>query len=236
VSIKDESNLIVSLAGGGGCSLETSPGKNDNWVESAGHLPNYICEIAKEIKKSGKSTSSAIAIAVSRVKAWAAGGDGVGADTKAKAAKALAQWEALKAKSKKGKLVKASSDQGDYLILSNSYNMETVREAWETQFRAANPRSEGASFDETPYSYVNEVWSDYIIVIVNSNGGNDRQNFKVPYKVSKGQVSFSEAVEVEKKFVPVKLSRNEKELLADVLELSQDQASLRYIMSLANTE
>jgi hypothetical protein len=235
VSIVDESNLIVSLAGGGGCSLETSPGKNDNWVESAGHLPNYICEIAKEIKKSGKSTSSAIAIAVSRVKVWAAGGGKVDPDTKAKAAKALAQWEALKAKSKKGKLVKATSEVGDYLILANSYNTETVRREWESRFNAAHPREASAPYDSVPYSYVNEIWSDYIIVNV-EQPGNGLATYKVPYKVTKGEVIFSEEVPVERKFVPVKLSRNEKELLSDVLVLSQDQASLRYLMSLTNSE
>jgi hypothetical protein len=235
VSLVDESNLIVSLAGGGGCSLETSPGKNDNWVESAGHLPEYVCEIAKSIKKTGKSTSSSIAIAVSRVKKWAAGGDGVEADTKAKAAKALAQWEALKAKSKKGKLVKASSEQGDYLILSNSFNMETIREAWETRFRESNPRVANSDYESSPYSYVREVWSDYIIVNV-TMPAQDRKTYKVPYKVTKGVVSFSDAVPVEQKYVAVKLSNNERDLLKDVLKPSEDQSFLRYIMNNSTQE
>lgn len=90
----DDLGLIVEFAG---CSLDEKPGSN--WVQSAGGLPEYICQIARAIKRSGKSTSQAIAIAVSRVKKWAAGGDDVDADTRAKAAKALAQWEKLKAKS-----------------------------------------------------------------------------------------------------------------------------------------
>jgi hypothetical protein len=88
---------LVLLAG---CSLATSPGENDNWVEKAGGLPEYICEIARAIKRSGKTTSRAIAIAVGQVKNWAHGKGEVDADTRAKAAKALAQWSAMKAKAK----------------------------------------------------------------------------------------------------------------------------------------
>lgn len=90
---------VVSLAGG--CSLDMHPGKK-NWVESAGGLPEYICEIARAILRDGKmSVSRAIATAVSRVKVWAAGGGGVDAETKAKAAAAVAQWEKIKSKSGK---------------------------------------------------------------------------------------------------------------------------------------
>lgn len=102
VSLTSEDHaLIVAFAG---CSLDESPGSN--WVEKAGGLPEYICEIARAIKKTGKTTSSAIAIAVSRVKVWASG-KGVDKDTQAKAAKALAQWEAKRAKAKSDN-VKAS--------------------------------------------------------------------------------------------------------------------------------
>jgi hypothetical protein len=90
---RDDQDLIVAFAG---CSLDESPGSN--WVQGAGGLPSYLCRIAKAIKKTGKSTSQAISIAVSRIKVWAAG-KGVDKDTQAKAAAALAEWEKLKAKS-----------------------------------------------------------------------------------------------------------------------------------------
>lgn len=94
-------DAIIALAG---CTLDFHPGKS-NWVEDNGGLPNYICEIARAILRDEatggapptKSVSRAIAIAVGRVKRWASG-VGVKADTQAKAAKAVAQWEALKAK------------------------------------------------------------------------------------------------------------------------------------------
>jgi hypothetical protein len=87
---------FVSLAG---CTLAEKPGTS-NWVEEEGGLPEYICEIARAIKRKGKTTSRAIAIAIGTVKNWAHGKGNVDADTRAKAAKALAQWTAMKARAK----------------------------------------------------------------------------------------------------------------------------------------
>lgn len=79
--------------------LDRSPKKN--WVEKAGGLPSYIERIAKHIHyEGGKDISTAISMAISQVKKWAAGGGGVSEKTQALAAKALAQWEALKGKNK----------------------------------------------------------------------------------------------------------------------------------------
>lgn len=90
-------NLYVKLAMGVG--LDRSPKKN--WVENAGGLPKYIEHIAKSLhKKRGMTISRAIATAISMCKKWAAGGKDVNADTRAKAAAAIAQWEALKGRSK----------------------------------------------------------------------------------------------------------------------------------------
>lgn len=84
---------------GSSASLERKPGGPDNWIEAVkGELPAYVREIARSIEKTGKTLSQAISIAISRIKVWAAGGGGVSAKTRAKAAKALAEWEALKAK------------------------------------------------------------------------------------------------------------------------------------------
>lgn len=78
--------------------LDRSPKKN--WVENAGGLPKYIEDIALALERGGKKLEQAIPIAISRVKRWAAGLDGVSPAVKAKAAKALAEWEALKARNK----------------------------------------------------------------------------------------------------------------------------------------
>lgn len=83
-----------------GCSLAKTPEK-DNWIDEQGGLPEFICRIARSIhKKRGKSISNAIQIAVGVVKRWAAGGKDVDADTRAKAAAAVVQWEKMKAKAK----------------------------------------------------------------------------------------------------------------------------------------
>jgi hypothetical protein len=114
----EDQDLILAFAG---CSLDESPGKN--WLENVGGLPDYICRIARAIKKTGKTTSEAIAIAVSRVKVWASG-KGVDKDTQGKAAAALAEWEQKRAKSHAKtaakdtkKDVKASVDISDVDLL-----------------------------------------------------------------------------------------------------------------------
>lgn len=78
--------------------LNWSPRKN--WIEIVGDgLPSYIEKVAIGIMKgTGYPRERAIPIAISRIKVWARGGGGVNADTVAKAAAALAAWEALKAK------------------------------------------------------------------------------------------------------------------------------------------
>ena len=78
--------------------LNWSPRKN--WIEIVnGDLPKYIVDVALGIMRgTGYPRERAIPIAISRIKVWARGGGGVNADTVAKAAAALAAWEALKAK------------------------------------------------------------------------------------------------------------------------------------------
>lgn len=87
--------------------LEKKKGPSDNWVEKTGpggkrgQLPAYIQHIALAVrKKRGMGTSQAIAIAIGTVKRWARGGGNVDANTRAAARKAVAEWEALKAKAK----------------------------------------------------------------------------------------------------------------------------------------
>ena len=78
--------------------LNWSPRKN--WIEIVnGDLPKYFVDVTLGIMKgTGYPRERAIPIAISRIKVWARGGGGVNADTVAKAAAALAGWEALKAK------------------------------------------------------------------------------------------------------------------------------------------
>ena len=224
----NDTKLILLLAAAGPCSLDSSPKKN--WVENAGGLPNYICHIAKGIMKSGKSKSQAIAIAVSRCKVWAAGGDDVDADTRAKAAKAVAEWEKLKGKNAAKQVIKASrADGSEFLMLSNtgSFNTEWVRRAWEMSERAARQAYErehsgardiGAPASVLyPYRWIRELWSDYIVIEVE---GPESGFQKVPYTVKGTEVIFGEPVVVEQTWTErpdEPLTSMEKRLLGDVL-------------------
>jgi hypothetical protein len=76
-----------------------SHSKTSNWVARGGGLPAYVQHIAHDLmEKRGKSESQAIQMAIGIVKRWARGGGNVDANTRAAAAKAVAEWEALKAK------------------------------------------------------------------------------------------------------------------------------------------
>lgn len=88
----------------GGRPIDETPlsaSKTDNWVARVGGLPGYIRGVARGIAKShgGKVTSRDIKIAISRMKVWAAGGDGVRPAVRAAAAAALAEWEGKRAAS-----------------------------------------------------------------------------------------------------------------------------------------
>jgi hypothetical protein len=87
-------------------SLERSP--KSNWVEKAGGLPDYIERIAKHLHyDKGMPIDHAIATAVNVVKRMCASGDTnwpglqqVSPKSRAQACKAVAEWEAMKAKAK----------------------------------------------------------------------------------------------------------------------------------------
>lgn len=78
--------------------VPNKPGKT-NWVQEAGGLPKFIADIAGDlISEKGKSTNNAIQMAVGIAKNWCGGKGKVTAKTRAKACKAVAEWEAKKAK------------------------------------------------------------------------------------------------------------------------------------------
>ena len=90
-----------------------------NWVDDVGGLPKYIREIADSLMERGFTESRAIATAVNTVRRWArggparAGGEGsVTAKTQAKAVKALAEWEAKKARAKAASAVSVTASGG----------------------------------------------------------------------------------------------------------------------------
>lgn len=63
-------------------------------------LPAYIQNIAHALMRSGRPKSMAIAIAIGTVKRWARGGGDVHPEVRAAAAKAVAEWEAARARAR----------------------------------------------------------------------------------------------------------------------------------------
>lgn len=217
---------LIQLASSS-ASLASVPGKN-NWIEHAGgNLPPYVRKLARGIMKSGKTKSQAIAIAIGRIKTWARGGGDVSAATRAKAVKALAQWNALKAKNKAKGVVKATSSTGeDYLMLTGvgSFNTEYVRNAWRQLEDARERAHDHAVTDGEPtrassYYSIRELWSDHIIVSNDYEVTTSSIVLKVPYTITGSQVDFGDPIIMRLKYVEddLELSENEQELLADVL-------------------
>lgn len=106
--VQDFSNVVDLVSSTVYPDLERKPGGPDNWIEQVGGLPDYIERIAKHLHyERGYTISRAIATAVNTVKRWATGGavavgrpERVTPATAAKAAKALAEWEAKKARAR----------------------------------------------------------------------------------------------------------------------------------------
>jgi 2'-5' RNA ligase len=99
--VTDDGRVVEFVKAPGPCSLDRSP--KHNWVEKEGGLPNYVCQVARAVARGGHSLESAIPIAIATIKKWAAGGSSgngktVSAAVQARAAAALAEWEAKKAK------------------------------------------------------------------------------------------------------------------------------------------
>lgn len=121
---------------GSSASLDRSP--KQNWIEAVGgELPAYVREVARSIEKTGKTLSAAIRIAIGRIKRWAAGGGDVKPDTIAKAQKAVAEWEALKAKAHlkwdsellehlehKGLALVAAMEAAEDLLVAHGYEVK----------------------------------------------------------------------------------------------------------------
>jgi hypothetical protein len=183
---------IIYLAG---CTLARKAGKN-NWVEedAVNGLPEYICRIARAILRGdgSKTISQAIAIAVGRVKTWARGGGGVNADTRAKAAAALAQWEKKKAAAKANNKVKLSSSEITLdLANSKSWSMDEVRRQYKTGNSPSGPE----------YTWVREVWTDFIIVTKEATSGESAKTVRVPYIMKDGKAEFGTEEEVKQSWV-----------------------------------
>lgn len=90
---------LITPGGRVGSDRRTGSRANgENWVERTpkGELPQYIRIVRNGLMREGHSESRATALAVAAIKRWARGGDNVSPKVQAAAAKALAEWEAMK--------------------------------------------------------------------------------------------------------------------------------------------
>jgi hypothetical protein len=95
-------------------SVHEPVGPGPLWKHKGWQLPAYIQHIANDLReKRGMTESRAIATAIAAVKRWAAGGGNVDADTRAAAAKAVAEWEKLKAKAHATSAAKKALSEDD---------------------------------------------------------------------------------------------------------------------------
>lgn len=107
------SNLELILLAADSMAKAGSPepvGKVPLWhkKDPSFHLPFYVQHVANDLISSGKSESEAIQMAIGIIKRWASGSPSGGEkkvhpDTVAAAKKALAEWEAVKARAHGGK-------------------------------------------------------------------------------------------------------------------------------------
>lgn len=92
-----------------------STSTTDNWVARRGGLPPMVRAIARALMRNGHTESGAISLAIGAVKRWARGGGKVHPSTRARAAAAVAHWEAIKAstgRSEEELILRASSGSG----------------------------------------------------------------------------------------------------------------------------
>lgn len=193
-------------------TLERKPGGPDNWVEETGGLPTYIERIAKRLHyEKGMSISRSIAVAVNTVKRWSRGGTvtengttkRITPKTQALAAKAVAEWTAKKARAR------LDNTADDTAALDLSYNLDTVRDQWNAREQAKRAAARKRILDtasgdaihpDIAYRYVEEVWSDHLIV----RGGKPSgvQYVRVPYTVDdSGKVTFGTEKAVRRTYV-----------------------------------
>lgn len=76
-----------------------------NWIENdrpggRGQLPAYIQNVRNAIIRDGTPEGRATAIAIGRVRRWASGAGRVGPEVRAAAAKAIAEWDAMRARAR----------------------------------------------------------------------------------------------------------------------------------------
>lgn len=196
-----------------------TPGGTQNWVDKAGGLPKYIRMVAHALIRKGATKARAIATAVATMKRWAANvGGKVSEKVQAAAAKAIAEWEAMKAKADATKAaaydpsydtlpivtiydpsldVKGMGSpisESTYPYLPGTYEarMREVREAVTSMLRG-----EALNDDEDKYEWdyvdVRATWDDRVIATRHKwQPVECEESYEIPYTVDDDGVNLGE--------------------------------------------
>ena len=126
-----------------------STSHTSNWVARAGGLPAYIQHVAHDLmQERGMGESQAIQMAIGICQRWARGEGGVSADTKAKAAAAIAEWDKMKAKTGKA----LNPEQSDWTQTLNAaaddYEIAQVTRVSELEERVRTLEESLTSFEK----------------------------------------------------------------------------------------
>lgn len=117
--VTEMKKTVITPGGRVGNDRSTGSRSNgENWVERSrsGTLPRYIRIVRNGLMKDGMPEGRATALAVGAMKRWARGGGNVSPKVQAAAAKALAQWEAMKAAAKAKSAAKSLDEMFDAIL------------------------------------------------------------------------------------------------------------------------
>lgn len=112
--------------GNGPCDVHPTGHGGDNFVTRGGGFDPYLRAIINALKRKGHSESEAVQLAIGTVQRWARGEGNVTAATRARAAKSLAHWEALRAKAH-ANLTAAPANVIDLASLSTAARMTAAK-------------------------------------------------------------------------------------------------------------
>lgn len=177
-------------------------------VHNSGGLPRYIREVAHALIRRGMSKDRAIATAVATMKRWAAGAGNVSAKVQAAAAKAVAEWEAMKAKANKSVVydpdldldtkgweapVPAGGAPFPYLPGSYEVRMNMVRDAVTEALRGEPINDDGDKY-EWDHVTIDGTWDDRVIAsrVKWSGGTDERETYEMTYRCTDAGVELGE--------------------------------------------
>lgn len=205
-----------------------TPGGTQNWVDKAGGLPRYIRMVAHALMRKGHSKGKAIAIAVATMKRWAAGIGEVSEKVRAAAAKAVDEWEAMKAESHATKGLPVPEGKS-YPQIPGSYEerQQILRDAIYSQYVDDVDDNGNCRV----WVDIKATWVDRVLYAVThyQGPGDDTTHYLAEYRVGdEGIIDFGTCDEVELTIVPIRAEADEEEPeddeipLGDALPLAQD--------------